>query len=81
MDSMTEDINKLDKIDKSQNKEISDMHQRIYYSNKEIYYGINSSNELTQKMIFPLIKKICNLADEKFIEKYLKNSLEIVVNE
>ena len=81
MDSMLYDINELEKINQSKDEKISDMYQNIYYSNKEILYGVNSSEEIVKKDIFPIIKKICKLADEEFITKYGKNSLEIVVSE
>ncbi len=74
-----EDVSKLEKINIFENKEISDMYQRIYYSNEKIFYRVNSSNRFIQKWVFPIMKKISKKADEKFIKKYSKNALEIIV--
>jgi hypothetical protein len=51
------------------------LYERLDYNPKEILYGPNGS---ANKFKFFKINHYSKLADEKFIKKYSKNSLEII---
>ncbi|MCR4327573.1 MAG: hypothetical protein NUV46_03265 [Nanoarchaeota archaeon] len=64
-----EDLNCLENISSEENKEVSDMYRRIYYSKEKLMYRVNSSDKFTQKFVFPLIVENSKKADKKFLEK------------
>ena len=60
------EIDRLDEVSGGSNS-FGDMHQRIYYNNKELLYRVNTSSPNAIKFHFGLIKKICENADSKFL--------------
>lgn len=76
-----EEINKLEKISSGQNKHIGPVHERLYYSNRELKYRVNSSNPKEKEFLFPFMKKRAEKIDGKFLEENPRNNLEVESSE
>jgi len=63
---LEEDIKNFEKITEDSNN-FSTLNERIYYDYKRLLYRVNSSSKEAQKFYFPIIKKRCEKADEKFL--------------
>ncbi|MBU2612495.1 MAG: hypothetical protein KKB62_02120 [Nanoarchaeota archaeon] len=67
--AIAQDLDDFGKINSIQNKEVSDMYRRIYYSRERLIYRVNSSNQFTQNIVFPFIINESKEADKNFLEK------------